>query len=149
MSRHKKVSLKACLSLILASQLYLTAETGFASDCSLSVSNPTASANPPGAMVRAVYLSLTNNCDSPVVITDVEAIGFVKAGIHQTRIDAGVSSMHHIHSLEIAAGETLDLTPGGLHIMLMKPIGESNSTITVKLLMEGGKSMTISIDSPT
>ena len=67
----------------------------------------------------AGYFSVTNHgatADSLVAIrTD-----FPRSEVHGTETDAsGVSRMSRVPALEIPAGGTVTLQPGGLHVMLM------------------------------
>ncbi len=40
------------------------------------------------------------------------------AEIHEMRLDAGVMKMRDVGTLEVKAGETVQLKPGGYHVML-------------------------------
>lgn len=53
----------------------------------------------------------------------------------------GVMKMREHGQLEISAGQTVELAPGGLHLMLMglkKPLA-AGETLTVKLTFEDAK----------
>lgn len=77
-----------------------------------------ARATPPGSRTAAVYFSITNTGTSSVVISDFDSD--VGAGmLHHTVESDGMARMHHMDSVEIAAGATVELEPGGVHVMLM------------------------------
>lgn len=78
-------------------------------------------AAPPGVDMVAGYATLKNTSDEPIVILTVQSDVYRMASLHQTVIQEGVSRMRELHRLKIAPGETLQLAPGGMHLMLMQP----------------------------
>jgi copper(I)-binding protein len=75
-------------------------------------------ATTPGSDVAAVYLTLHNVSTSSVTVTGVQSSVAQGAMIHETTVQGGQSRMRPHERLLIAAGETLRLMPGGLHVML-------------------------------
>jgi len=73
------------------------------------------------APTSAVYMTLTNNTDEDVrlVGAQTDVAGVVE--IHESSMnDEGVMQMRPLtDGLSIPAGETVELRPGGLHLMLM------------------------------
>jgi hypothetical protein len=76
-------------------------------------------ANPPGSRVAAMYLTLTNTGDEPITVTSIEVDGVPRVMIHETIEENGQLKMRHRGSLRLDAGETITMSPGGLHVMLM------------------------------
>jgi copper(I)-binding protein len=72
----------------------------------------------PGTDVAAAYLTLHNSGAAPVVIVGVSSPWGGEAMIHETTLANGQYSMRAHPQLRIAPGETVQLAPGGLHIML-------------------------------
>ncbi|WP_342078238.1 copper chaperone PCu(A)C [Yoonia sp. SS1-5] len=72
------------------------------------------------AMAGAGYLTITNTGTEADRLIGVEA-AFDRVMIHKTEVNAeGVATMpHQDGGIEIAAGETVTLAPGGLHVMFM------------------------------
>jgi copper(I)-binding protein len=79
---------------------------------------------PPGASMLAGYARLTNRGDEALSVNGVASPRFGKASLHETRVENGVSSMRPLPSLVIAPGASVELAPGGKHLMLMQPRGE-------------------------
>jgi copper(I)-binding protein len=77
------------------------------------------------------YMTLRNAGTGPVVVTGLRSDLAMMPMIHATTTDAqGVTRMAHMEEVEIAAGETVALAPGGLHVMLMdlqRPMVEGES----------------------
>src|SRR5690606_10301638 len=71
-----------------------------------------------------------NPCAAPVTIVSASSPSFGSVELHETTRVDGVSRMRHVDRLEVPAGGTATLAPGGLHLMLMQPrstpaLGES------------------------
>lgn len=86
----------------------------------LSIGHPWSRATPRRATTGAGYLSITNTGTEPdrFISGSVEvASGFE---LHRTSVADGVVSMRPLEGgLEIRAGETVELKPGGTHIILV------------------------------
>lgn len=78
-------------------------------------------AAPPNAKMLAAYVQLQNNSDQTISLIGAQSDLFHMTEIHLTVEVDGVFKMREQKSLAIAAGETLLMEPGGLHIMLMMP----------------------------
>ncbi|MCY3831577.1 MAG: copper chaperone PCu(A)C [Chloroflexi bacterium] len=66
----------------------------------------------------AVYMRVTNRGESDRVIVSAESEAAQRVEFHQTLVEDDIARMETIDSLIIPAGETLELQPGGAHIML-------------------------------
>jgi len=84
----------------------------------------------PGSNMSAGYLSLTNNGSDSLSVTRVTSPDFEAVQIHASIIENGISKMRRADPLLIAAGSTMTLQRGGLHLMLMRPTGK-RSTVTL------------------
>lgn len=76
---------------------------------------------PPGAMMLAGYLTLSNTGDTVAELESVHSDVFGAVELHRTEIVDGVSRMRAVPNLSIAPGESVQLQPGGMHLMLMQP----------------------------
>ncbi len=71
--------------------------------------------------VGVVYLNIENHGDQNDVLESISTPVAGLAEIHSTEMTPeGVMKMRTVDNLEIPAGETVKLTPGGLHLMLMQ-----------------------------
>lgn len=87
----------------------------------LGVTDAWIRAAPPGANSVAGYATLKNTGDEPITVLTVQSDAFRMTSLHETVVDKGVSKMRELHRLKIAPGETVQLQPGGKHLMLMQP----------------------------
>ena len=76
---------------------------------------------PPGARVVAGYLVLENRSDTPLRIVGARAAGFLRAELHESYQEGGRMKMRARPTFDLAAGASLVLAPGGLHLMLFDP----------------------------
>jgi copper(I)-binding protein len=94
------------------------------------------------------YMTLQNTGDAPVVVTGLRTELATMPMIHTSVTDAqGVTRMSHMEEVEIAAGETVTLDPGGLHVMLMdlqRPMVEGES-FTLSLILADGDEISIEV----
>ena len=110
------------LSLALLALPLASAAVAAGPACTPEIVRPWVRAAPPGATTLAGYLELRNGCDATVAVVDVESLDFGMPMIHRTVEEDGVSRMRAAGRLELAPGESLRFEPGGLHLMLMKPL---------------------------
>jgi len=97
---------------------------------------------PPGAMPMAAgYATLRNDCRTAVVVVGAGSKAFGDVSLHETTLVDGVSRMRAVERLPIAAGATVELTPGGLHLMLMQPEVplSDGKVLPLRLSLEDGR----------
>jgi periplasmic copper chaperone A len=82
------------------------------------------------------YLRVSQTGGAPRRIAAVHVTGVGRAELHETRQEAGKSSMAAVDQLPLAPGETVEFKPGGYHVMLMdldpalKPGATTELTVT-------------------
>lgn len=90
----------------------------------------------PGQMSSAAYFTIRNGggADSLASVSSPEA----DASLHSTSMDNGVMRMRPVARLEVPANTSLELKPGGIHVMLthLKRPLETGSTIELDLSFE-------------
>ena len=70
------------------------------------------------ATAGAVYMTLTNNSLKVDRLLSVTTAASETAQLHESVEKDGVATMKHLEALEIPAGGTVELKPGGIHVML-------------------------------
>jgi copper(I)-binding protein len=71
------------------------------------------------AKAGAVYMTLSNQGAAPDKLLQITTDSAASAEVHESAEKDGVATMRPIESLEIPAGGSVELKPGGYHIMLM------------------------------
>lgn len=84
----------------------------------LVIDHPMAFETPATAMSGGGYLTITNNGTEDDRLIAVQA-DFPRVMLHTTEMKDDVARMMHIDAVEVPAGETVSLAPGGLHVMFM------------------------------
>ena len=103
------------LPMLLAS---LSAMAGSAVD-QIEIVDPYARAVPPGQPNSASFMSLTNKGEQATALVAAESDVAKAAELHNHIMDGEVMRMRRVDQIDLPAGETVTLEPGGLHIMLI------------------------------
>ena len=86
----------------------------------LQISQPWTRATPKGAQVAGGYLKITNTGTMPDRLTGGSADVAKRFEIHAMSMDGGVMKMRELKDgVAIPPGKTVELRPGGSHIMMM------------------------------
>lgn len=125
-----------------AASLIVTCAPALARDASIGdieISDPWTRATPPAAKVGGGYLTLTNKGAQPDRLLDGSSEIASRVEVHKMEMTDGIMKMRPVpEGVEVPAGVTVKLAPGGYHLMLLdlkKPISEGE-TIPVKLRFE-------------
>lgn len=90
------------------------------------------------ARTGAVYMTLKNHGTAADRLVAVITEAAMSAGIHETLMEDGVAKMRPVEVFDIPAGGSVELKPGGYHIMLMglKAPLKKGGTIMLQLKFE-------------
>src|SRR5712671_6114526 len=114
------MSLKAAL---IAAAMALAAAAALAHDYkagAIEIDHPWARATPRGATVAAGYLKLTNTGSTPDRLVGASAAVSPRVEVHEMATVNGVMQMRPLKDgLELKPGETVELKPGALHLMML------------------------------
>src|SRR3990172_1297858 len=83
----------------------------------VSVGKPWVRATVPGQSVAGAYLDITAKADA--VLVGVASPVAARAELHTMTMDGGVMKMRPLDKLDLPAGKTVNLKPGGHHVMLI------------------------------
>lgn len=90
-----------------------------ASAAEVSVADPYARAVPPGQPNSAAFMALTNEGKEPRALVAARSDAAEVVELHTHIMEDGMMKMRRIERIDLPAGETVALKPGGLHIMLI------------------------------
>ena len=72
--------------------------------------------------------------------------------VHEMKMEGGVMKMRAVPSLELPAGQTVELKPGGYHVMLMelRQTLQPGQSVPLTLVVEapGGRRETVQLSAP-
>ncbi len=92
-------------------------------DSSVNFSNGWIKQLPPVVPMRAGYLRIDNPGEIDKTIIAIQSERFERVEMHETMMADGMMKMEEMTSLVIPAKSTLELKPGGKHLMLITPTG--------------------------
>lgn len=75
----------------------------------------------PGMPMGAAFAVVRNACAQPAEVVGAASPDFADVSLHETRIENGMSRMRAIARVPVKPGASIELKPGGLHVMLMEP----------------------------
>lgn len=103
----------------------------------ITVEEPWIRATAPGQTVAGGYMKLKSGKSSALV--GVNTTLTARAEIHEMSMDGGVMKMRAVPKIDLPAGKTVELKPGGYHLMLMnleRPLRDGE-TVPITLVFEG------------
>ena len=86
--------------------------------------------------ISAAYMTITNNSDDDIIVTNVTSSRVETIEIHMTSMDEqGIMSMDKLDALSVPAHGAITLAPGGTHLMILG----------IKKLLQEGDSFTLTL----
>lgn len=110
---HQGMKFMASCALLLCLNSW-AAEVG----SGILISGAYARATVPGQDVGAVYMTIENKGDQPEQLLGANSPIASDVMLHSTQMTQGMSSMHHMVTLEVPAHGKVELKPGSYHLML-------------------------------
>lgn len=101
---------------------------------------------PPGRMM-AGFMQVHNDSEEDIALVDAASPRFGHVEIHTMVMDEGVMRMRRLDELVIPAGETVELRPGGLHLMLIDPQGRFSLGDRIEVDLIDSKGRRLGIES--
>ncbi len=123
--------------LIIATLLSLTASAWAQAPANVEVKDAWIRATVAQQKATGAFMQLTAKADSRVVQATSPMAGVVE--IHEMAMENDVMRMRAVPALPLPAGKTVELKPGGYHVMLMDlkgPVKEGD-VVPVSLVVEG------------
>ncbi len=105
--------------LTAASVFWCLCLSGFANADQIRVSDAWIRASAPGQQVAAVYFDIVSAVDAKLVAIDT-GIAQVAEFHQMTVVDSGIMRMRAMPTVDLPAGITVSLKPGGIHVMLFE-----------------------------
>lgn len=110
---------------------------------SVGVANAWVRATAPGQDTAGAYVELTSDSNAALVAAGSPLAA--RAELHSMTMDGGVMRMRALPRIELPAGQTVKLAPGGLHVMLIgikRPLKPGDKVPLVLSVQSSGTSLT-------
>ena len=75
----------------------------------------------PGSRAGVAYFRIENRGDTAIELDRVDSPQYEDVQMHETTLEDGVSRMRPLASVVINPSSSVDFSPGGKHVMLMRP----------------------------
>lgn len=115
---------------------------------SLEIEQPWSRATPPTAPAAGGFLKIVNRGTAPDRLLSAKSTASAKTEIHEMKMEGSVMRMRELEKgLEIPAGGTVTLAPGGYHLMFMqlKEPFKQDTKVPVTLVFEKAGSIDIEL----
>jgi copper(I)-binding protein len=131
----KESRLKSIRPTLAAVLLALSSASALAAD--LDVKTPWVRGTVAGQKATGAFMELSSPTGTTIVGAASPVAGVTE--IHEMKMDGGVMKMRAIPRLDVPAGKTVSLAPGGYHVMLMdlKQQLKKGDVVPVALQVEG------------
>lgn len=130
--------------------LTLAAAACFGAHAQTTVKDPWVRGTVAQQQATGLFAQITSAAGGKLVSASSPVAGVVE--IHEMTMDGSTMKMRAIAALDLPAGRTVELKPGGYHVMLMdlKQQVKPGDTVTVTLVIEGagGKRETLEVKAP-
>lgn len=93
------------------------------------------------------YMTLRNNGDAADKLVKIASPDAERVEIHETKVEGGMAMMRPVAGIELKRRASVQLKPGGLHVMLMglrRPLKEGEH---IKLVLTFERAGTIEIEA--
>ncbi|MBA4261103.1 MAG: hypothetical protein C0443_03525 [Comamonadaceae bacterium] len=123
--------------LLIASLLTITA-TAWAQTVTVKVEDAWVRGTVAAQKATGAFMRLTPSANARLVSVQSPVAGVVE--IHEMTMENDVMKMRQVPGLDLAAGRTLELKPGGYHVMLMdlkQPL-KGGESVPLTLVFEDG-----------
>ena len=91
---------------------------------------------PPTVPVRAGYMTIHNSSQMAVSIIAIRSDAFASVEIHRSVMQDGMMHMDLVDNLQIDPGASLQLAPGGLHLMMMHPVQATRPGDDIEIILQ-------------
>ena len=131
-------------AFLLGALVLVSAPLPAAKPDAVVVAHAWARATPPGARVGAAYFTIENPGKADVLLA-IASPAAARAELHRTTLENGMSRMRPAGEVVIAAGATVKVEPGGLHVMLMdlKAPLVAGTTVPLQLTFRNAGTVTV------
>ena len=131
--------------LVATAMLALFARQAAADDATLKIEHAWARATPGSAQNGVAYMTIESTAPDRLLSASTPVAG--KAEVHENTTENGVMKMRLAGPLTIDPGKTLELKPGGYHVMLMEmkqPL-KAGETFLLTLTFEKGGTRQVTV----
>jgi copper(I)-binding protein len=135
------------VAAVLAAWAAMPAQAEDVTIGSLKISAPWARATPKGASVGGGYMKITNTGTAPDRLVGGSTEISRRFEVHEMKMEGGVMKMRPVaNGIEIKPGQTVELNPGGYHVMFVELKQQLTQGDHFKVTLEFAKAGKVDVD---
>jgi len=92
----------------------------------------------PGGLPAGGYFTLHNPTAKTLTLQSASSPACGVLMLHKSDTMGGMATMANVDSIDVRPGGTLEFSPGGFHLMCMKPMLKPGDKVSVTLHFAGG-----------
>ncbi|MEO5628372.1 MAG: copper chaperone PCu(A)C [Thermomonas sp.] len=117
--------------------------TACARDCAPQVKDGWIRLMPGGMAMQAGFGRIDNPCPMPATIVGASSAAYGSVEVHESKVVDGMNRMRAVPELRINPQDAAVLKPGGLHLMLMKPVTtlKEGSRVAIQFKLKDGRTL--------
>ena len=128
---------------LLAILVFMLAAPSALSEGGISVRDPWVRQPPPGSSVTAAYMVIENSTVASDELLEISCSCSASASLHVTEIREDSMAMKKVASIEVPQGGSVDLLPGGHHVMLEGLSGDIGESVVLELKFRSGAGISV------
>lgn len=129
--------------ILLVFSLFLLAAPFARGEGEISVRDPWVRQNPPGTSVTAAYMIIENLSGTADELLSVGCGCSASASLHVTETRKDSMVMKKVASVAVPAGASVELSPGGYHVMLKGLSGDIKESVVLELRFLSGARISV------
>ena len=100
----------------------------------------------PGLMATGMFAKITSATDAKLISASSPVAAVVE--VHEMKLEQGIMKMRAVTALDLPAGRSVELKPGGYHVMLMdlRQTMKAGEVVPVTLVVQGADGRKESIE---
>lgn len=131
----------------------LSTAPALAHDPAIAITNPWARRAPGGHghsqdANGAVYMTIANRGTAADAVVSATSDAAKVVELHEVRNEGGVMAMRPLERFVLPAGGTLEMKPGGYHVMLLGLTRDLHAGDTVKVTLTFEKAAPMTVEAP-
>lgn len=101
----------------------------------------------PGSLPAGGYVTFENTSDRALSIVSAQSGDYADAMIHRSSTEGGMGRMEMVDSVPLPPKAKVAFTPGGYHVMLMRPKHpvKAGDTVTVTFTLSDGETLPVKL----
>ncbi|MBI5682720.1 MAG: copper chaperone PCu(A)C [Deltaproteobacteria bacterium] len=126
--------------------VFLMASNGIAGDIEIKMA--WTRETPPNAPTGAAYMTIANHGTADDRLIETESNISERTELHMGYMEQGMMKMRKLNSIDMPAGKTVELKPGGYHVMFIGPKKQLTAGEEIHIVLKSETAGIIKVTAP-